>query len=149
MRTTLESGAWVEHTPIQDLKGAHSRVLDKAAKMQIAREAVDDDGNVDVPTLIAALDVADFSEKKHDALWALLISAWSFDFPLPQIDKASGIVTGADVLGEIPIDDYREIDILFEPYSKKLNRKADPKGSTTSASNGSSRPSGAHGSRRG
>jgi hypothetical protein len=25
VRTTLESGAWVEHVPIQDLKGRHIR----------------------------------------------------------------------------------------------------------------------------
>jgi hypothetical protein len=137
VRTTLESGAWIEHVPVQDLKGKHIRAIARVAKMRMSRDDVDDEGEVDVGGLVERMDLADMDEARHDALWALLIEKWSWDFPVPVLD--SGIVSGGEVLAEIGADDYAEIDEVLDPHSKKLRRKPNPKKATTSSSNGSSR----------
>jgi hypothetical protein len=142
MRTTLESGAWVEHVPIQDVKGRHIRDYARAGKGRISRDAVDDEGNVDVRTIVEQTDLGERQEARHDALWAIVISAWSYEFPVPVFDRGAGETSGAEVLEEIPADDYREIDKLVEPFEKKLTAKPNPKAqaaATTSSSNGSSR----------
>jgi hypothetical protein len=148
VRTELESGAWIEHVPVQDLKGKHIRDYARVAKMRMTRDDVDDDGEVDVGGLVERMDVADMDEARHDALWAMLITAWSFPFPVPQFDRASGTVAGAEVLEDIGADDYEEIDRILDPHAKKLRRRPSPKKATTTASNGSSRANHA-GSRRG
>lgn len=139
MRTTLESGAWIEHVPVQDIKGKHIRAMQRVAKMRMSRDDVDDDGEVDVGGLIERMDLADMDEARHDALWALLITGWSYDFPVPQLEVASGIVTGAEVLDEIPGSDYQEIDEALAPHGRKIRNRPNRSGGTTSASNGSSR----------
>lgn len=139
MRIDLPSGAHVEIVPVQDLKGKHIRIMGRVAKMRMSRDDVDDDGEVDVGGLVERMDLADMDEARHDALWALLITGWSFPFPVPQLERASGIVTGAEVLDEIEAEDYAAIDEILDPHSKKLRRKPNPKKATTSASNGSSR----------
>lgn len=139
MRTTLESGAWIEHVPVQELKGKHIRTMARVAKMRMSRDDVDDDGEVDVGGLVERMDLADMDEARHDALWALLITGWSFPFPVPQLDTASGIVAGGEALDEISAEDYAEIDEVLEPHSRKLRRKPNPKKATTSSSNGLSR----------
>ncbi len=148
MRTTLESGAWIEHVPVQDLKGKHIRDYSRVAKMRMSRDDVDDDGEVDVGGLVERMDLAEMDEARHDALWAMLITAWSFPFPVPQFDRASGTVSGAEVLEDISADDYEEIDATLDPHAKKLRRRPNRGGATTSASNGSSKAS-RNGSHRG
>ena len=148
MRTTLESGAWIEHVPVQDLKGKHIRDYARVAKMRMTRSDVDDEGEVDVGGLIERMDLAEMDEARHDALWAMLIEKWSWDFAVPQFDRASGTVSGAEVLDEIGADDYAEIDTVLNPHAKKLRSRPNRSGGTTSASNGSSRAK-ASGSRRG
>jgi hypothetical protein len=147
MRTTLDSGAWIGHVPVQELKGGHKRKLDRAGKPQLAPGSVDESGNVDIGVIVAGMDIASWSAAKKDALWALLIDDWSYEAPVPVLE-ADGTVTGADAFDEIPLADYEEIEQLFEPYAAKLNRRPDPKHSITSASNGSS-PARAGGSRKG
>lgn len=139
MRTELESGAWVEYIPIQALKYKHKRVLERAAKMSIAPEAVGDDGSISVRELVANMDLAQWVATRQDALWALLIIEWSFDVPVPVIDEETGTVAGIGAAGEIPLDDALEIEQLLAPHAEKLTRKPDPKNSITSGSNGSSR----------
>lgn len=148
MRTTLESGAWIEHVPAQDLKGKHIRTMQRVAKLKMSRDDVDEDGEVDVGGLVERMDLADMDEARHDALWALLIETWSFEFPVPALDRSTGEVTGAEVLDEINADDYEEIDKILAPHAKKLRNKPNPKSSTTSGSSGPSRAR-ANGSRRG
>jgi hypothetical protein len=148
MQTTLKSGAWIQHVPVQDLKGKHIRDYARVAKMRMSRDDVDDDGEVDVGGLVERMDLAEMDEARHDALWAMLISAWSFDFPVPKFDRASGTVTGAEVLEDISAEDYAEIDEALDPHAKKLRRKPNPKKATTSASSGSSKAS-RNGSHRG
>lgn len=139
MRSDLPSGAHVEYTPVQDLKGKHIRAMQRVAKMRMSRDDVDDDGEVDVGGLVERMDLADMDEARHDALWALLITGWSFPFPVPQLDRASGTVTGAEVMDEIDAEDYAAIDEILDPHAKKIRRKPNPKKATTSASNGSSK----------
>lgn len=149
MRTTLESGAWIEHVPVGELKGAHKRAMNRVAKPSVSPGAIDDEGGVDVRELVAGMDIGAWMEDRQDALWAMLITAWSYDLPVPELDKAAGVVTGADAFGELPLDDYEEIGRTLAPHAEKLARTPDPKSSTTSASNGSSRGSAARGSRTG
>lgn len=141
MRTTLESGAWIEHVPVQDLKGKHIRDYARVAKMRMTRDDVDDDGEVDVGALVERMDLADMDEARHDALWAILITAWSFPFPVPVFQRAEGTVTGAEVLDEIGAADYAEIDEVLDPHAKKLRRKPNPKKATTGGSSRSSKAS--------
>jgi hypothetical protein len=140
VRTTLESGAWIEHVPIQELKGRHIRDYARAGKSGISPDVVDDDGEVDVRALVTGTDLGEVQESKHDALWAIVITAWSWEsLPVPKFDRGSGETSGAEVLDEIPADDYAEIDLLLQPFAKKLTARARPKEAISSASNGSSR----------
>ncbi len=149
VRTTLESGAWVEHVPIQDLKGKHIRDYARAGKSNIDGSAVDDEGTIDVRAIVTSTDIGEQQEVKHDALWAICITGWSYEgIQVPRFDRGEGRPIGAEVLEEIPAADYAEIDELLEPFAVKLTAKPRPKGVTTSASNGSS-PARASGSRRG
>lgn len=146
MRTTLKSGAWIEHVPIQDLKGKHKRDLDRVGKPQ---PVFSEDGELDQQATIGGLDVLTWLAAKKDALWAMVIEKWSYDLPLPQFDRASGEVENADSFGELPLEDFEEIEALMEDFEAKLSRRADPKAAITSASNGSSRASAAHASPKG
>lgn len=146
MRTTLTSGAWIEHVPIQDLKGGHKRKLDRHTKLVIPPGAVSEDGQVDMDAIMGGTDMIGFGAAKQDALWALLIDKWSYDLPVPEL--TSGGIENAGSFDELPLGDYEEAEALFGPFAEKLARRPDPKSSTTSASNGSS-PARAGGSRTG
>lgn len=137
MRTTLESGAWIEHVPIQDVKGKHIRAYRRALSLHVPGEAVDDDGDIDRRALVTSMDLAERREAKGDAVAAVILTAWSFDVPVPALDGYS--VVNGDSLGELPADDLIELEHLLEPFAAKLDDKPSPKGATTSASNGSSR----------
>jgi hypothetical protein len=136
MRTTLASGAWIDHVPVQDLKGGHKRKLDRTTKLALPPGAVSEDGQVDMDALMSSMDMTAFAAAKQDATWALLIDKWSYDLPVP--DLTAGGVEGSESFDEIPIDDYEEIGQVLAPHAAKLARRPNPKHSTTSASNGSS-----------
>lgn len=149
VRTTLESGAWVEHVPIQDLKGRHIRDYARAGKSHIDGSAVDDEGTIDVRAIVTSTDIAEQQEVKHDALWAICLTGWSFDgLEVPKFDRGEGRTAGIEVLDEIPAADYAEIDALLEPFAAKLASRPNRSGTTTTASNGSSK-GGAKSSHRG
>jgi hypothetical protein len=138
MRTELESGGWVEHLPVQDVKGKHVRAYRRAAAMQIDGRAVDDDGDVDVRALVTGMDLGESAERKGDAVIALFVTAWSFGVPVPQIEMSAGIVTGADVLDELDADDLIAVERLLAGHEKKMAARPNPKKGTTSSSSGSS-----------
>jgi len=148
VRTDLQSGAWIEHVPVQALTYGHKRALERSVRLVVPEGAVDEEFNLDVAALTAGLDMNAMKAAREEGLWALLITAWSYDMPVPELDKASGIVTGGASLDEVPIDDAEEITAILAPHAAKLARRPDPKSSTTSSSNGSS-PARAGGSRRG
>jgi hypothetical protein len=139
LRTTLESGAWIEHVPVQDLKGGHKRKLDRHTKLALPPGVVSDDGSVDMGAVMASVDMFAFMQAKQDALWALLIEKWSYDLPVPEL--AGGDVVDAQSFDEILLDDYEEITQVLAPHGDKLARRPDPKKGTTSPSSGASRAS--------
>lgn len=146
MRTTLESGAWVEHVSIQDVKGKHIRAYRRAVSLHVPGEAVGDDGDIDRRALVTGLDLGERREARGDAVAAIILTAWSYDVPVPDLEGYS--VVNGESLGELPADDLIEVERILEPFAAKLDDKPDPKEATTSASNGSSRARAA-GSRRG
>jgi hypothetical protein len=146
LRTTFKSGAWVEHLPIQDLKGKHRRDLDRVGKPQ---PVFDDRGEFDQQATMAGMDVLTWMGAKRDAMWAMIITGWSYDLPVPRFDRETGQAVNADSFGELPLEDFEELEALMEPFEARLSRTPDPKAATTSSSNGSSRASAAHGSRKG
>jgi hypothetical protein len=134
MRTTFTSGAWVEHVPIQDLKGKHKRNLERVGRPQ----PVFRDGELDREATMSGLDILSWQAAKRDAAWAMVVDGWSYDLPVPELGD-DGQVTDLDSFGELPLDDFGELEALMVPFEEKLARKPDPKGVTTSSSNGSSR----------
>jgi hypothetical protein len=134
MRTTFTSGAWVEHVPIQELKGKHKRNLEPVGRPQ----SVYRDGELDKEATMSGLDITTWLQAKRDAIWAMVVEGWSYDLPVPELGD-DGQVTDLDSFGELPLDDFDELVALLTPYGEKLTRTPDPKGATTSSSNGSSR----------
>lgn len=143
MRTTLTSGAWVEHRPIQDLKRKDKQLL-AGFKRPNLQGALTPDGKVDMAAVLAGMDVMSYVADGEDFCWALVLTAWSYDLPLPAVHE--GELLNAASIGELPLEDGEELEALFAPYQDKLRRQPDPKGTTTSASNGSSPANAAHGS---
>lgn len=149
MRTTLDSGAWVEHVPIQGLTARHYRDWQRIG-VSITEDAVGDDGEVDVRALVTGIDIGLQNLDKESALFGILISAWSYELPVPAFDRPSGLTANAESIEELPGEDYREIFLLLQPFREKLDIKPNPKApvaATTTSSNGSSRGR-ASGSRR-
>jgi hypothetical protein len=142
LKTTLESGAWIEHRPIQDLKAKDKDAVTTAVKMVIP---ITEDGEFDRSqgmVFSGAMQTA-----ARDACIARVVTGWSYELPVPYFEAAE--VHDGESIGEIPIDDFNEIEELIAPYLAKLRQRADPKKGITSASNGSSRASAAPRSQRG
>lgn len=139
MRSTFTSGAWVEHTPIQELRGKHKRNLDRVGK---PRPVFGAGGEFDQAATVSGMDVMGWQAARRDAVWAMVITAWSWDLPVPVFGD-DGQVADADSFGELPLEDFEELEALLKPFEEKLARRPDPKGVTTSGSNGSSRESAA------
>lgn len=141
MKTSLASGAWIEHRPIQDLKAKDKDAVSLSVKMAIP---INEDGEIDRSQgllMSGAMQLA-----ARNAVIARVITGWSYDWPVPYFE--AGEVQGILAIDEIPIDDFNEIEELVAPYLAKLRQRPDPKGVTTSASNGSSRAKAAHPSRQ-
>ena len=142
MKTTLESGAWVEHRPIQDMRAKDKDAVSLSVKMAIP---ITEDGEIDRSQ--GLLMSGSMQLAARNAAIARVITAWSYEWPVPYFE--AGEVHGAELIDEIPIDDFNEIEELIEPYLKKLRHKPNPKAQvagTTTSSNGSSRASAAHAS---
>lgn len=150
MRTDLESGAWVEHRPLQDLKGKDKDALTRVLRYSLPPGI--DLEHPDLTALVSGVNVGDYMLRQRDATWAQVITAWPFTgddgqaLPIPYVNSEGEIADRAS-FGEIPLGDFEEIERLFAPYLAKLQRRPDPKGSpsgTTSSSNGSSRARAPH-----
>jgi hypothetical protein len=139
MRTELASGAWVEHRSIDDLKMKDHDAVSRAVKMAMPMTA---EGEIDLSGGVSL--GGDLQINRRNAAIARIVTAWSYDFPVPVIENKE--IRGEESIGEIPIDDGLELAQLLEPYMAKLGRRPDPKGTTTSSSNGLSRASAAPGS---
>jgi hypothetical protein len=143
MRTELQSGAWVEHRPIQDLVGNDKDAVSRSQRFAFKMPAQLDQAGLQAAIAEAAshVDPQEFAITQRNAVWARVITAWSFDLPVPVLENDGHIVNG-DSIGAVPIDDFEALEALFAPYQAKLTRRPDPKGpptATTSSSSNSSR----------
>lgn len=138
MRHDLESGAWVDMTPVGELRGKDRDRYDKAVRFQLP---VTEGGDFDVIRGVA--ERVGIGELRRNAAMACFITAWSFvrkdgePLPVPGLDEL-GAVAHLEVIGDYPIDDEDEIEALIAPYVAKL-RRPDPKETTTSSLNGRSK----------
>lgn len=137
MRTTLTSGAEIEHRPIQDLKAKDKDAVSQSVKMAVQ---LNDDGEFDRSqgmVLTGAMGLA-----ARNAVIARVITGWPYG-PVPYYE--AGEVHGAELIDEIPLDDFNELEELVAPYLAKLRQKPNPKAqaaATTTSSSGPSRGSG-------
>ena len=149
MRTDLESGAWIEHRPIQELKGKDRDAIMRSGRFAFSLPAQLDQAGIQAAVAEAASNVGphEFGITYRNATWGRVLTAWSFTgddgapLPLPATEN-DGHVVNAGSIGELPLDDFAALEDLFAPYVAKLLRQPDPKGSpsgTTSSSNGSPR----------
>lgn len=143
MRTDLESGAWVEHRPIQGLVGNDRDAVSRSARFAFQLPAQLDPERLQAAVAEAAshVDPQEFAITQRNAVWARVITGWSFDLPVPACENDGHVING-ESFGVLPLGDFDQIESLFAPYLAKLTRRPDPKGSpsgTTSSSNGSPR----------
>ena len=145
MRHTFGTGEWVEAIPLQSLRMKHRDQLSELANEGTPMNA---DGDVDW----AAIDALHggrgrwgirWSRRQRDIVIAMVLTKWSYDLPLPQIN-ADGDPVNLDSIGETD----PELAAFIKPYVEQLTREPSPKGTTTSGSNGSS-PARAKASRTG
>lgn len=132
MRHDLTSGAWVEMTPVADLRGKDRDRYEKAVRFQLP---VTEQGDLDVIRGVA--ERLDTREIRRNAAMACFITAWSFDLPVPGLDEF-GKIAHPEVIGDYDLADEDEIEALIAPYLMKL-RRPDPKETTTSSLNGRSK----------
>lgn len=151
MRHTFESGQWIDVVPIQGLRAKHKDAADAAVKLYVA---FDKDGVPDLSSMPFSMSIA---KARRNVLLAMLINAWSYtlcqltddgapvdgsEVPLPvpvwHADGAQGFIENEESLGELSIDDFAELEDFFAPYLAKIQRRPDPKGTTTAGSSGTS-----------
>jgi hypothetical protein len=133
VRHDLESGAWVELRPVQDLKVRDRDVYE--APMRDLDVGIGADGKPDRSGVKFNLRTPELQRR---ALLCRLLTGWSYEMPRPMW---AGGIENEDSLSEVPLDDWGEIEKLLAPYVTKIQNRPDPKGSrspTTTASNGSS-----------
>lgn len=136
MRHNFESGGWVELIPIQQLKLKHKTRYVNASNSLVRLDA---EGDVDRAAVAAEPGgwrgyVQMLERVREAALIATTVTAWSYGVPLPEITP-EWLVLNVDSAGEADLD----LQDVLEPYRLKLLREPDPKGTTTSASNGRSK----------
>ena len=132
MRHELESGAWVDMTPVDELRGRDRDRYERAVRFQLP---VTETGDLDAVRGVA--ERIDSRVVRRNAAMGCFITAWSYGLPVPGLDEL-GRVAHPEVIGDYPIGDEDEIEHLIAPYLAKL-RRPDPKETTTSSSNGRSK----------
>jgi hypothetical protein len=137
VRHDLESGAWIEITPLADLKGKDRDRFDKVIRFALP---LTEGGDLDAIRAVA--ERLDGREMRRNAAMACFITGWSFEsggepLPVPGLDEL-GRIAHPEVIGDYPLGDEDEIEQILAPYLAKL-RRPDPKETTTSSLNGRSR----------
>ena len=87
MKHTFRTGEWVELIPLSDLRIKHKKRLYAVANSIVPLDA---EGNFDNAAVLSRYGSwkgyeAEFSSVRFAALAALVVSAWSWDVPVPQI----------------------------------------------------------------
>ena len=134
MRHTFGTGEWVELIPLSDLRIKHKKKLYAATNAIVPMNAA---GDFDAAAVISLHGSWQAYTALHDAtrfaaLCALVVTAWSWEAPVPQI--TDGALIHAESIDEVPL----ELEDLLAPYMTRLTRDPDPKEVTSSSSNGSS-----------
>lgn len=134
MRHTFGTGEWVELIPLADLRIKHKKKLIAATNSIVPVNA---DGDFDRAAVLAQHGTWQAYTELHSstqfaALVGLVVTAWSWDMPIPAV--INGALVNAGSIDEVPL----ELEDLLAPYLKRLTREPDPKEVTTSSSNGSS-----------
>jgi hypothetical protein len=132
MHVDLMSGHSIDITPLSGLKAKHRDAYEGAPKIYMK---FDDDGNPDLSDMPLSMSLA---KLQRNALLATLISAWTFTddngAALPVPKWADNEIANDWAFGEIPLDDFNEIEDLLKSYLAKVTRKPDPKETTTGVS---------------
>lgn len=157
MRHTFESGQWIDVLPIKALKAKHKDAADAAIKLYVS---LDKNGQPDLSNMPVTMSIA---KARQHVLMAVCLTGWSFtttdlddegvpvdgtERPLPvpvwHADGAQGLITDEDSFGELDIDDANALEDFFVPYMDKIQRRPDPKGTTTQNSSGTSKGRAGH-----
>lgn len=137
MKYDLASGQWIDIVPLQGLKAKHRDAHDGAPKLYMKFR---DDGTPDLSGMPVSMSVA---KAQRNGLLASLLLGWSFTaddgVPLPLPGWANDEIVNDDSLGELPLDDFLEIEGLLAPYLEKVQRRPDPKTTTTAGSSATSK----------
>ncbi len=136
MRHTFESGEWVEILPIGDIRVKHKDQLHDASYVGTP---VTESGDIDkaaIALLPGGMHAFDrrWTRHRRNCAVAIVVSEWSWPVPVPVLGP-DGELQHEESVGEV---DPEVLD-LVEPYLDKLTRVPDPKGVTTSSSNGRSK----------
>jgi hypothetical protein len=140
MRVTFESGNWVEMRSPAELMSGDRSAMHAATEIPVSSKQLNAASKGDNSILGDITFSMGMVEDQQYAVLSRLISAWSYDFPIPRLDETTtptGKPAFEDSLRQIPIDDWDEIDAAVAPHMAKLRKG--PKGKATSSSNGSSR----------
>lgn len=134
MRHTFGTGEWVDLIPLADLRIKHKKKLLTATNSIVPVNA---DGDFDRAAVLERHGSWQAYTELHSstqfaALVGLVVTAWSWDMPIPAV--INGALVNAGSIDEVPL----ELEDLLAPYLKRLTREPDPKEVTTSSSNGSS-----------
>ena len=132
MRHTFGTGEWVELIPLADLRIKHKKKLLAVTNSIVP---VSPDGEFDRAAVISRHGswqayTALHGSTQFAALIALVVTAWSWDVPVPQI--TDGALIHGESIDEVPL----ELEDLLAPYLTRLTRDPDPKEVTSSSSNG-------------
>lgn len=145
MRHTFESGEWIELRPVSNLKAKDKDVYAAAVKLYVE---FDDSGKPDMSSVPFSMSIPAI---QRDALLARLMlggDGWSFTtdggdpLPVPVWNEDLERLENHESIGELPLDDWNELEALLQPYIDKVKIKPSPKPTTTENSTGTSRRKG-------
>jgi len=132
VRHTFGTGEWVELIPLADLRIKHKKKLFAITNAIVPLNAEGDFDKAAITSRYGGWQAyqAHHSSTQFAALAALVVTAWSWDVPVPQI--TDGALIHAESVDEVPL----ELEDLLAPYLTRLTRDPDPKEVTSSSSNG-------------
>ena len=132
MKHTFQTGEWVDLIPLADLRIKHKKKLYAVTNSIVP---LNSEGSFESAAVISRHGSWQAYQALHSstqfaALIALVVTAWSWEMPVPQI--TDGALANAESIDEVPL----ELEDLLAPYLERLTRDPDPKEVTSSSSNG-------------
>jgi len=148
MRLAIPGGQWVDLRGPDELTGADDDAFQRVYSAAFAQdvEITDEDDQMEVsPDGVSMTPKAkpkrtirvtmDMVAEQRDILLSRLITAWSFDIPLPYNSASREL---------LPLAATRALNEAIKPHLAELRKSAGPKespGTTPASSNGSKAPS--------